>query len=109
MESLLEVIVKVITMSGYELYRHPIEDDTLALVRYCHHKGFRMMPSVTYERNTHLSDENLPAIHVSDTWYYGISGVLDYFSRCTGLHRGDLLERALAFHKRHPDYHIHDS
>jgi len=96
-------------MNAYELYRHPIQDDTLALVRYCHHKGFRMMPSVTYERNTYLSDENLPAIHdcVTNTWYYGIAGVLDYYSQYTGLHRADLLERAVAFHDRHPDYHIH--
>lgn len=95
--------------SGYELYRHPIQDDTLALVRYCFHKGHRIMPSVTYERNTFLDDENLPAVHSNGIWYCGINQVVQFYAEQCGLPAYDLLERALAFAERHPDFHIHNS
>lgn len=92
----------------YELYKHPFQDDTLALVRFCHHKGHNLLPSVIYERNIGLDEDQLPALHDADTgiWYYGIKAITKYFACMTGIH--DLHNRALAFAQRHPDYHIHD-
>jgi hypothetical protein len=104
----LDTVVHDKIMTGYEIYRHPIEDDTLALVRYCHHKGFLLLPSVTYERNVALSEDMLPAIfdHGTDRWYYGIGEVAQFYAILTGI--TNILERARAFSKRHPDYHLHD-
>lgn len=95
-------------MPGYILYKHPIQDDTQAIVRYCHHKGYLIMPCVIYERHMDIEEEQLPAIYDADNhlWYYGINDVVKFYRLNTGLGK-DLLERALAFSKRHPNYQIH--
>lgn len=91
----------------YELYKHPIQDDTLALVRFCHHKGYKLLPSVIYERNITLNEDQLPALYDADTgvWYYGIKSIIKYFTSQTGIH--NLYHRAMAFMERHPDYKVH--
>lgn len=91
----------------YTLYKHPIQDDTLAIVRYIDHKKYMGVPIICVERNHGIEDNALPAIHDHDTdvWYYGIDNVVSFYQKMTGLK--DILHRAMKFHKRHPDYVIH--
>jgi hypothetical protein len=91
----------------YTLYKHPFQDDTLAIVRYCHHKGIICLPIICVERNHGISEDLLPAIkdHDTDTWYYGTNEVIRFYQLRTGL--DDILHRALKFQKTHPDYVVH--
>lgn len=92
----------------YTLYKHGIQDDTLALVHYCHHKGILCLPINCVERNHGIPDSSLPAIydHETETWYYGINQVIGFYKKHTGLH--DIMHRALKFAERHPDYSTHN-
>lgn len=92
----------------YTLYKHPVQNDTLAIVQYCHSKGINVIPVNCIERNHNLPEEELPAVfdHTSNTLFKGLSHVVGFYESLTGI--PDILKHALKFKSHHPEYRIHN-
>lgn len=90
----------------YTIYKHPIEMDTLAIVKYLYSMDKPMLPTVIVERAWPEGLE-LPAIydHRSNLLYEGIDKCAEFYELTAGEPAG-LLDRARNFMNSYPGYRI---
>ena len=74
----------------YVLHKHPMQIDTLRIVRWLHHHGIPMLPTRCVERNHPAWVRELPAIETRSERYVGLDACIAFYEECSGV--GNLRE-----------------
>lgn len=94
----------------YALHKHPVQLDTLKLVRYLHARGTPAPPALIFERGHPRAVTDLPAIRELETGrlHLGARACAEFYARVAGIENvGDLLAAADELAARDPDYRVH--
>jgi hypothetical protein len=91
---------------AYVLYKHPIQYDTLNIVRYLHSIGKSNEPLHCIERNYPDWVLELPSIkELNGATHIGFENVVKYYENVSGI--TDLLEKVNIFKTNNTNYTIH--
>ena len=92
----------------YTLFKHPVQPDTLALVRFLASIGIRLLPIMCIERNhPPWAIANLPCIEDSSgRRYVGYTECVLFMEKVSGVQ--DLHEKAQLFVLANPTYRATD-
>lgn len=90
----------------YILYKQPIACETLDMVHYLHFLGISLRPMHCIHQDYPEWVTESPAIYVpkSDERYIGLEECAHFLEEESGVK--DVLEEAMAFKQRHPQYRI---
>ncbi len=94
--------------NAYVLFKHPLQLDTLSIVRFLCHKGHNdMRPVRCIERNHPAWAHDLPSIELaSGERYVGLGSCIQFYAQETGQDPNSLLSNANAFNAANPDYRL---
>ena len=92
----------------YDLYKLPIQLETLNIVQYLYSLGIDTRPCKIIERNHHSNACVLPTIHdhLTNKWYIGLPECIRYYESKSGIN--ELYSKAIEFKKTLPVYRITD-
>lgn len=90
----------------HDLYKLPIQLETLIIVQYLYSLGIDMKPDKIIERNHNSNACVLPTIHDHSTnkWHIGLAECIHYYESNSGIN--ELYTRAIEFKKQLPTYRI---
>jgi hypothetical protein len=92
----------------YNLYKQPIQYETLYIVQYLHSLNIDARPNKIYECNYPANIISIPSILDLDTQilYTGLLECIKYYEIQTKL--SDLLNKAIDFNRNNPNYRINN-
>lgn len=93
----------------YDLYKNPIQYDTLNIVQFLHFVGYQTKPRHCIEINYPPIVTELPSIYDLDEqiWHIGYENVIKFYEKESGLK--NLQQVADAFKEKFPNYRINNN
>ena len=93
----------------YDLFKEPIQVETLHIVQYLYSMGIDARPLCIFERNHAAEATELPTIHARETdeWFVGLDECVRFYSRLSGIE--DVVVRAAEFKSRAGEFRISDT
>ena len=90
----------------YDLFKLPIQLDTLGIVQYLYSRGVDARPNTIVERNHAPEATALPTIRDrrDGTWYVGLAECVRFYETRSGI--ADIIEQAESFKMTSPSFRI---